>query len=223
MRRSSGPALIIPVKAMLGAKQRLSSRLEPESRRLLALAMAGDVIRVATAVIGPERVVVVAGDAEVARLAARSRVVSVHERGAGVSPAVRVGVAWAVERGHTSVAVLAADLPLAEADDVELLVTAAAQRGRFLAVAADADGTGTNAAALRPLSVDPWRFGPQSVRRHRIVAAELGVRFVVLDLPSLRIDCDRPQDLEGVLSVPRPTATFHVLRQLGLARRAAAL
>lgn len=221
--RATGPALVIPVKATLGAKQRLSSRLGPEARRLLALAMAGDVIRVVTSVLDPARVVVVCGDAEVESLAERSRVRAIRERGAGVSAAVRAGVEWSRERGHTAVAVVHADLPLAEPDDIEVLVSAAAQRGSFLAVAADADGTGTNAAALRPLGIDPWRFGPQSIRRHRVAAAELGLRFVLLDLPSLQVDCDRPGDLEGVLSVPRPTATFHVLRQLGLAPRAAAL
>ena len=218
-----GPALVIPVKATLGAKQRLSARLAPEARQVLALAMAGDVLRVATSVVGQRRVIVVAGDVTVARLALRCGVESIRERGAGQSAAVRAGVAWAAERGHTSVATLAADCPLASPDDVEALLAAAARRGRFLAAAPDADGSGTNAAALRPIDADPWSFGPGSLRRHSQVAAALGLRFSVLDLPSLRIDCDRPDDLDGILSVPRPTATFHVLRELGLAPRAAAL
>jgi hypothetical protein len=71
MRAVSGPALVIPIKATLGAKQRLSSRLGSEERRLLALAMAGDTLRVAGRAVQRSRCVVVAGDAEVARLAAR--------------------------------------------------------------------------------------------------------------------------------------------------------
>ena len=221
--RARGPALVIPIKATLGAKQRLSARLTPEARHVLAIAMAGDVLRVATSVVGAGRVLVVAGDVAVARLAVRCGVESIRERGEGQSAAVRAGVAWAMGRGHTSVATLAADCPLASPDDVEALLIAATRRGRFLAVAPDADGTGTNAAALRPIDADPWSFGPDSLRRHARAAETLRLRYSVLDLPSLRIDCDRPDDLDGVLAVPRPTATFHVLRELGLAPRTAAL
>src|ERR1700720_395781 len=116
---SGGPALVIPIKATLGAKQRLSSRLGSEERRMLALAMAGDTLRVAGRAIQRSRCVVVAGDAEVAPLAARraggaaprprgvgGEVVAeaarpaprhemavVRERGAGQSAALRAGVA----------------------------------------------------------------------------------------------------------------------------------
>jgi 2-phospho-L-lactate guanylyltransferase len=218
----SGPAVVIPVKAALGAKQRLAARLSAEERRLLALALAGDTLRVVSAVVPMARCVVVTGDDEVARLARRYGMATVPERGAGQSAAVRAGVGWAREHGHTAVATLAADCPMVAAGDVEALVSAAARRGRFLACAPDAEGTGTNAAALRPLDVDPWRFGPSSFRRHRAIAEESGLRFVALHLPSLRLDCDRPGDLAQAAARPRPTATYQLLRQLGVARRAAA-
>jgi len=206
----SGPALVIPIKATLGAKQRLSTRLGGEERRLLALAMAGDTLRVAGRAVARSRCVVVAGDAEVARLATRHDMAVVRERGAGQSAALRAGVAWALERGA-----------MLDIDDLLTLMEKAARRGRFLACAPDAEGKGTNAAAVRPLDVDVWRFGPNSLERHRAAAEAERLRFEVLDLPSLRIDCDRPEDLLGVISQPRPTATFHVLRQLGLAGRRA--
>jgi 2-phospho-L-lactate guanylyltransferase len=217
-----GAALVIPIKATLGAKQRLAARLGTDERRLLALAMAGDVLRTGVAVAGSRRVIVVAGDAEVAALCTRLGVSMLWERGAGQSFAVRMGAAFAGERGFTAVATLAADCPLAAMEDVEALLLEATRRGRFLACASDAEGVGTNAAALRPLGLDPWRFGTDSLRRHRLAARALGLPFRLLDLPSLRIDLDRPADLAGILQQPRPTATFHVLRQLGLARPTAA-
>lgn len=219
---SRGVILVVPIKATLGAKQRLAARLSPEERRLLALAMAGDALRTVAAVVARRRTLVVGGDADVAALARRCGVGFVSERGAGQSAALRVGVAWAVEHGATGLATMAADCPLATPDDIEMLMAAAGRPGRHLSCAPDAEGTGTNAVALRPLDVDPWRFGPDSLRRHREAAADLELRFQVLQLPSLLIDCDRPSDLAGVLQEPRPTATFHMLRQLGLARRTAA-
>jgi 2-phospho-L-lactate guanylyltransferase len=218
---SSGVAVVLPIKATVGAKQRLSSRLPAAQRRLLALAMAGDILRVVTRTVAASRCVVVAGDNEVRAIADRQGIAVIPDQGAGQSAAVRLGVAWAAARGHTAVVTVAADCPMASLDDVATLVALAGRRGRFLLCAPDAEGTGTNAAALRPLDADIWRFGPDSLRRHREAAAVAGLRFEVVDLVSLRVDCDRPEDLAAVLAEPRPTATYHVLRELGLATRRA--
>jgi 2-phospho-L-lactate guanylyltransferase len=215
-------ALVIPVKATVGAKQRLASRLSPEQRRMLALAMAGDMIRTATRAMPPSRVVVVTVDEDVTQLAARHGVAVVRDHSGGQSAAVRLGVAWAVERGHNAVATVAADCPLADLADVRALVTAASRPGRFLRCVPDAAGTGTNAAALRPLDCDVWSFGPASLQRHAASAQRYDLRFSVLDLPTLRPDCDRPEDLDLIRSTRAPAATFHVLRQLGLLDRKAA-
>jgi 2-phospho-L-lactate guanylyltransferase len=215
-------ALIIPVKATVGAKQRLSSRLGPEQRRLLALAMAGDMLRTATRAVLPARIVVVTGDDDVAQLAARHGVAVVRDHSAGQSAAVRLGVAWAIERGHNGVATVAADCPLADLADLRALVTAAGRPGRFLRCVPDAAGTGTNAAALRPLDVDVWGFGPASLARHAAAAERNDLRFGILDLPTLRPDCDRPADLDAIRVMRAPAATFHVLRQFGLLDRRAA-
>lgn len=217
----SGAVVVIPIKATLGAKQRLSGRLTAAERRILAVAMAGDVLRVVSRAVPVARCVVVAGDADGARLATRYGMAVVREPGGGQSAAVRLGAAWGKEHGYSALVTLAADCPLLDLDDVDRLMTAASRPGRFLRCAPDFEGTGTNAAVLRPLDADVWRFGPDSLRRHREAAAAFGLRFSVLDLPSLRVDCDRPEDLRGVLSEPRPTATFHVLRELGLAARRA--
>jgi len=215
-------ALVIPVKATVGAKQRLSSRLGPDQRRLLALAMAGDMLRTATRAVLPARCVVVTGDDDVAQLAARHSVAVVRDRGAGQSAAVRLGVEWAAERGHNAIATVAADCPLADLADLRALLAAAGRPGRFFRCVPDAAGTGTNAAVLRPLDCEVWSFGPASLVRHAAAAERLGLRFSVLDLPTLRPDCDRPEDLDVIRSQRAPAATFHVLRQLGLLERRAA-
>jgi 2-phospho-L-lactate guanylyltransferase len=215
-------ALIIPVKATVGAKQRLSSRLGPEPRRLLALAMAGDMLRTATRAVPPARCVVVTGDEDIAQLASRHGVAVVRDRGAGQSAAVRLGVSWALERGHSAVATVAADCPLADLADLRTLITAAGRPGRFLRCVPDSAGTGTNAAVLRPLDCDVWSFGPASLARHAAAAERNDLRFSVLDLQTLRPDCDRPEDLDAIRTMRAPAATFHVLRQLGLLERRAA-
>ena len=218
----SGQALVIPVKATLGAKQRLSTRVPGAQRRMLALAMAGDMLRLATSVVPRQRVVVVAGDEDAEQLAGRHGVACIRERGAGQSAAVAAGVVWAGEQGFTAVATVAADCPLAQWDDLAALMEDAGRRDRHLACAPDAAGGGTNAAVVRPLLAGVWRFGPNSLERHRAAAAEHGLRFRVLDLSSLRIDADRAEDLSRIAAEPAPTATFHMLRELGLVEGRAA-
>jgi len=166
--------------------------------------------------------VLVTGDDDVAQLATRHGVAVVRDRSAGQSAAVRLGVDWAREHGHNAVATVAADCPLADLADLRALVAAAGRPGKFFRCVTDAAGTGTNAAVLRPLDVDVWSFGPASLVRHAAAAERNGLRFSVLDLPTLRPDCDRPEDLDAIRTMRAPAATFHVLRQLGLLERRAA-
>jgi 2-phospho-L-lactate guanylyltransferase len=87
------------------------------------------------------------------------------------------------------VAIVSADLPFLRGDEVEELLAATPARG--IAVARALDG-GTNAVAMRPPGLVHTRFGePGSAAVH----ASLGVPAVVLDLPGLAFDVDRPADL----------------------------
>jgi 2-phospho-L-lactate guanylyltransferase (CobY/MobA/RfbA family) len=48
---------------------------------------------------------------------------------------------------------------------------------------------------LNPASSDPFAFGPDSLRLHRLAAERLGLSFAVLELTHLAWDVDRPEDL----------------------------
>src|SRR5258708_24766838 len=109
--------------------------------------MAGDMLRTATRAVLPARVVVVSGDEDVAQLAARHGVAVVRDHGAGQSAAVRLGVAWARERGHNAVATVAADCPLADLADLRTLVTVPGPPGRYLPCVPCAAGARTDAPA----------------------------------------------------------------------------
>jgi 2-phospho-L-lactate guanylyltransferase len=111
--------------------------------------------------------------------------------------------------------VLPADLPQALPEEVRQLAEAAAT-GPALALVASGDG-GTNALALSPSGLVPFRFGPDSARRHEDEARQLGVRPSRLSLPSLLLDIDTPADLSLLVSLrercgPRTAAALDVLR-----------
>lgn len=87
------------------------------------------------------------------------------------------------------VAVISADLPLLQAEEVEELLDATPARG--IAIARALDG-GTNAVSMRPPGIVRTHFGePASAAVH----AGLGVEHVILDLPGLAFDVDTPADL----------------------------
>jgi 2-phospho-L-lactate guanylyltransferase len=87
------------------------------------------------------------------------------------------------------VAVISADLPRLQADEVRALLEATPERG--IAIGRAQDG-GTNAIAMRPPGLVMTHFGePTSSEVH----AGLGVPYTMVDLPGLAFDIDTPEDL----------------------------
>jgi 2-phospho-L-lactate guanylyltransferase len=60
----------------------------------------------------------------------------------------------------------------------------------------DRHGTGTNALLLTPPTVIEPSFGPDSCDRHARVGRSVGAEVEVVDVPSLAVDVDTPDDLE---------------------------
>ena len=59
----------------------------------------------------------------------------------------------------------------------------------------DAAGRGTNAAWRSPSDLFPLRFGNDSFLPHLAAAKATGLPCVVLELPGIARDVDRPEDL----------------------------
>jgi len=196
---SSDPFLVIPVKPAIGAKQRLASELPSEARQLVSRALAARIIRCAVEAWDASRAVVVCDDPDTAALCASRGLATVPDDGGGQSHAVRVGQRWCLDRGARTLVTVAADLPLVDRADLrQLRQLAAALPANSLRVIPDREGSGSNGLLLNPASSDPFAFGPDSLRLHRLAAERLGLSFAVLDLPHLAWDVDRPVDLVSV-------------------------
>ncbi len=65
-------------------------------------------------------------------------------------------------------------------------------------VAPDRRRQGTNALLVCPAGLIEYDFGPGSFQRHCKRAREAGARLEILELPSLALDMDLPEDLELV-------------------------
>jgi 2-phospho-L-lactate/phosphoenolpyruvate guanylyltransferase len=195
-KRSSRAAtwVIVLVKDLDSAKQRLGAVLDPKARRELALRNAERAIRAATA--GDERLVV-AGSREVVEIAERLGADTLLEpRQEGQNKAAERGIAHAIERGASAVLILSSDLPLVTPEAVRDVLDAAGLIAPPAAVAVPALGRGgTNALYLNPPVAIALRFGADSLAAFRHEAESKGVTFATHSSEAMALDLDEPADL----------------------------
>jgi 2-phospho-L-lactate guanylyltransferase len=203
--------ILVPVKDFANAKQRLAEVLTADHRRELAKAMFQDVLCALAAV--PERppVAVVTRDPESKRLAAQHGFGVIEDRlNESETAAIAAATEVAIEQGAQWTLVIPADAPLITPDEIERVLQAAPPQGSVLAPAAD--GEGTNAVLRRPAALFPLRFGNHSFRPHLESARATGKPVVVLDLPGVALDIDRPADLLALADAPGETTSQQVVR-----------
>jgi 2-phospho-L-lactate guanylyltransferase len=93
------------------------------------------------------------------------------------------------------VLILPADLPLISKEDVLTLIERAGEPP-VVVIAPDRHGKGTNALLISPSGLIEYDFGENSFQRHCELARQAGARLEIVDLPSLGLDLDLPEDLE---------------------------
>jgi 2-phospho-L-lactate guanylyltransferase len=186
--------VVVLIKDFDSAKQRLRPALGPQERRALAQRNAQLAVQAAAA---GDRVLVVAGDDEVAELAkAWGAEVLLEPSQEGQNVAAARGIARAVEGGADAVLLLSSDLPLVTVHSVREVLEAGSQIKCPVAVAVRAVGRGgTNALYLRPPGAITLHFGADSLAKFRDEAERSGVKFVVHDSDGMALDLDEPGDL----------------------------
>ena len=211
--------ILIPIKTLGQAKQRLSSVLDAAERRQLAEAMMLDVFQaIASSSAAATAVSVVTGDERARRLAQsfQFRIIEDAEN-LGESQAIAHATEVAERSGARSTLVLPADIPLLQAAEVDAILQAAPSEGAVLVPAQD--GRGTNAILRTPPALFPLRFGNDSFAPHLAAARSIGKSVVVLRLAGVAHDVDRPEDLTALVCAPGTTRAQKLLRQWDLKRR----
>lgn len=214
---------ILPVKRFADAKQRLAPALTGAARRALAEAMLTDVLTAVGRVAALGAVLVVSADPAVQRIARRHGAHAIDDPDErGQSEAVARGADAARELGAARVLCLAGDCPLADPAEVAALLGRASGAGRGAVLVADRHGTGTNGLLLSPPDALRPRFGrDDSFARHRALARAAGVAAEVVEVPSLALDVDTPDDL-AVLRVRLAARRDGATRTRAVLRRVAA-
>jgi 2-phospho-L-lactate guanylyltransferase len=213
--------ILIPVKNLSAAKQRLAAVLDQPARTELAQAMLHDVV--ATIAAWPRRLAcaLVTSDPFAIELARQNDFEIIPDpANPGETGAIEMATRLCVARGIESTLVIPADIPLIQASELDQILAYAPAEGSVLAPAAD--GRGTNAAFRRPANLFPLRFGNDSFKPHLAAAQATGKECVVLQLPSIAIDVDNPEDLQRILEHPGETRTQSLLRRWALDGRSLA-
>ena len=136
--------ILVPVKNLADAKQRLSSILSREERFALAQSMCEDVLQTVARWQGRPPVAVVTSDSYARELAARFDFEVIADDNSGETNAIEMATAIGCERGVASTLVIPADIPLIDSAELQKIVDSAPPRGTVLAP--DAAGRGTNAS-----------------------------------------------------------------------------
>jgi 2-phospho-L-lactate/phosphoenolpyruvate guanylyltransferase len=213
-------ALLLPIKDLRNAKQRLAAVLTPDERFALAQAMLADTLRAVSGVSRAERIFVIT-NYEPAMEAAAEYGWEILREETQVSESASVDFAsrLCAVQGVTALLRLPLDLPLVQSDDIDELLAIECSSPATIIVPSR-DGTGTNAMLRTPPTLFPSHFGPNSFAKHRSEAENAGAKIIVRRNERLEMDVDDEADLRALLRHDlTQTATGKWLEVSGVAAR----
>jgi 2-phospho-L-lactate guanylyltransferase len=192
--------ILVPVKDLANAKQRLSSVLSQPARTELARAMLQDVIEVLAEFGGDDGALVTSDPFAIDLAASRDFEVIRDDANVSETDAIRMATGVCERRGIQSTLVIPADIPLIAAAEIRTIYTKAPAIGSVLVPAQD--GRGTNAILRRPAGLFSLQFGNDSFVPHRAAAKSTGHGCVELSLPGIGLDIDTEEDLRQLALAP---------------------
>jgi 2-phospho-L-lactate/phosphoenolpyruvate guanylyltransferase len=208
--------ILVPVKNLSGAKQRLAAILDQPARTQLAQAMLLDVLACVAAWPHHPEVGIVTSDPCALQLAHQFHFTVIADNAnRGETDAIEIATRFCESHDIDSTLVIPGDIPLIQSWELEKIIAAAPVEGSVLVPAAD--GRGTNAIFRRPAGLFPARFGNDSFKPHHAAAHATGKPCVVLPLPGIALDVDNPEDLRTLASAPGETRSQRLIRQWDLA------
>lgn len=212
--------IILPIKNLDQAKQRLSGSLTPEERRQLFETMLEDVLDQAGKVVAAEGVLIVSREPKARELADRfGAELLVEPQNDGQSAAVQRGVFWAKSRDSRGVITLPGDAPGLTAAEIDELVSLNGEGGRSVTLSPAHDRRGTNCIVATPPDIIPFHFGHDSFKPHCEEAEKAGVTAKIRPLPGIGLDLDTPEDVLKFLEMRPQTRTLRFLEESGIADR----
>jgi 2-phospho-L-lactate guanylyltransferase len=211
-------AVLIPVKDLGQAKQRLAPVLTQADRTKLALAMMQDVFAAVTAARGVDRVFLVSSyGPAIERGRDLGWEIINEERQTCESDSVDYASGLCAERGVAALLRLPIDIPLVQPEDIDWLMHEVEQAPSVVIVPSGSGGT--NAILRSPPTLFPSHFGPGSLAKHSEEAQAKGARCKILRNERIELDVDEAKDLRALLThgAGRQSAAVRWLTASGIA------
>jgi len=204
--------ILIPVKNLANAKQRLASVLDQSSRTELAQAMLSDVLETLRSWTDCAEISLVTNDPFAMELARSFHYeVSSDDGCRSETEAIEIATRLCEQRGIHSTLVIPGDIPLITVSELDQILNNAPLAGTVLVPSADKRGT--NAAFRSPAGLFPLRFGNDSFKPHLAAAQATGKPCIVLSLPGIALDIDTPSDLRQLAVAHGDTRAQRLARQ----------
>ena len=198
---------IVPVKPLRRGKSRLAGTLSEDERAELNRTLLQHTLKTLSDLKEVEEVLVVSRDPQALTLARNYGARTVREDGQPqLNTALKRATVIAQVYATQGVLVLPSDLPLVSREDVVALIERAGDPP-VVVIAPDRHGKGTNALLISPAGLIEYDFGEESFQRHCDRAKKAGARLEIVNLPSLGLDLDLPEDLEFIKNLEK-SASF---------------
>lgn len=207
--------ILVPVKNLANAKQRLATVLEQPARTELAHAMLAEVLE-AIASFAADNVSLVTTDSFAIELAKQYGFATIRDEGnVSETDAIEMATRACTSEETTDTLVLPGDIPLIDAAEIRAIYENAPNVGTVLVPSRDKRGT--NAVLRRPAALFPLHFGNDSFMPHLAAAIATSTSCVVLSLPGIALDIDTPSDLGELARSPGEKRSQLLARRLGFA------
>ncbi|MBL8098254.1 MAG: 2-phospho-L-lactate guanylyltransferase [Anaerolineales bacterium] len=189
---------IVPVKPLRRGKSRLAGTLNENERAELNQKLLEQTLTTLSSLKELDQVLVVSRDPQALTIARNHGAKTIQEDGQPqLNTALTRATVLAKVQAIQGVLILPADLPLLTKEDVLTLIDSAA-KPPVVVIAPDRHKKGTNALLMVPPGLIDYEFGEDSFQKHSERAKQAGARLEVVELPSLALDVDVPEDLELV-------------------------
>ena len=194
---------IVPVKPLRRGKSRLAGILTEDERADLNRSLLQHTLQILSELREVDEVLVVSRDPQVLTIARNYGARTVREDGQPeLNTALKRATVIAQVYATRGVLVLPADLPLISREDALALVERATDPP-VVVIAPDRHGKGTNALLISPAGLIEYDFGEDSFRRHCELVKKAGARLEVVNLHSLGLDLDSPEDYEIIKNLEK--------------------
>ena len=211
--------ILIPVKELSTANERLSSVLSQQKRTQLAYVMLSDVFSAVKSSKLADKKVIVTLDKKAEKMALKEGFEVIREeKQEGESSSVDQALQVCKMMGAKSVLVIPGDAPLVTGEDLDFILEKERKESSVILVPSH-DELGTNAILRKPPDAIPSRFGHDSFRKHKEESEKRNLPYDVYEIENISVDIDEPEDIDNFSLYGTHTNTYKELCRLGLIKR----